>query len=116
MTVTCQLQKLILHYSVVNKKENCAQLHTPANGYMTCDSLAFGYFCAPSCDEDHVRQADDVNQRLAHDYFCDKGKWKPDNVVGDCRSKIVFSLTNSQSFLLGWACGNHPTPTQQKEL
>ena len=82
-------QKLLFCISVVNKNENCAQLHVPANGYMTCDSMAFGYFCSPFCDEDHVRQADDVNHKLAYDYFCNKGKWMPDNVVGDCRSKTV---------------------------
>ena len=82
-------QKLLFCISVVNKKENCAPLHVPANGYMTCDSLAFGYFCSPFCDEDHVRQADDVNHKLAYDYFCNKGKWMPDSVVGDCRSKTV---------------------------
>ena len=108
-------QKLLFCISVVNKNENCAQLHVPANGYMTCDSMAFGYFCSPFCDEDHVRQADDVNHRLAHAYFCNKGKWMPDNVVGDCRSKTVDWSINQflAKNVLAGACqyifGQEPT-------
>lgn len=66
----------------------CPQLHTPANGALVCDKLAFGIYCVPQCQRGLERLLPDHIRYTPNDYFCStKGKWLPHDEVGDCASK-----------------------------
>ncbi|KAF6034295.1 SVEP1 [Bugula neritina] len=85
----------------------CPQLHTPANGALVCDKLAFGIYCVPQCQRGLERLLPDHIRYTPNDYFCStKGKWLPHDEVGDCAIRVPEDSNGGSPFDVLWFDGD----------